>query len=397
MRIVFEQAFWFCFAACAWTYGGYLVWLVLSEAWRGLRRDAAWLRGGPDRRTPVATRPLPSVSVLIAAYDEEAVLARKLENTLALDYPADKLEIWVGSDGSSDATESIARAFEGRGVKLSAAPRAGKAMVLNRLASMANGEILLFTDANTQLGRDALRRLVARLDDPRAGAICGRLILRSPDGRDAEEGLYWRFENLLKLYEGRRGTLLGANGGLYILRREYWRTLDPSTVVDDFVVAMRVLLAGGRVAYAPDAVATEETAGDLAGEWRRRVRIAAGNFRALRELRPLLVRPDFASFAFWSHKVLRWMAPALLLVMLASSLALASTPFWIAVAALQASFYLAALGARLPLPRAAVKVASLSRYFVGMNAAMLAGLVRHLQGTQRATWRRTERAAGRAA
>lgn len=379
---------WSALVLCGYTYGGYLLVLVLMDAVRSIGAHARRLSGPPARPREVADEDLPTVSVLVAAHNEEAVIRQKLENTLALDYPREKLEILLGSDGSSDRTDEIVRGFADRGVKLSAAPRAGKSSVLNRLAEQATGRLWLFTDANTMIEPDALRRMVLRFEDSSVGAVCGRLRLVGPDGAPQTESLYWRYENLLKFYESRLGTLMGANGGLYLLRRGEWRPLGAEIICDDFLATMRVVADRGRVVYEPDAVAEEETASDLAGEARRRVRIAAGNFQALRELWPVALRLDFAAFALWSHKLLRWMAPFLLALALGANLMLVHRPFYAALFAAQLLFYFAAL---VPLPGRLGRAGSIARYFVEMNWALVLGLVRHLRGSQTAVWQRTAR------
>jgi cellulose synthase/poly-beta-1,6-N-acetylglucosamine synthase-like glycosyltransferase len=381
--------FWSAIFLVLYTYGGYLLLLVLADAFNTLRTTARYL-SGTERRRNKRPPELPTVSVLIAAHNEAACIKEKIENTLAFDFPPDKLEILVGSDGSTDGTDEIVRQFAARGVKLSSAPRAGKASVLNRLAELATGHCWLFTDANTHIEPDALKRLVGRASSPNVGAVCGRLELVAPSGAPQSEGLYWRYENLLKFFESRYGALMGANGGLYLLRRSEWAPLPADTIVDDFLVTMRVVSRGRQVVYEPSAIAREETAVDLSGEFKRRVRIAAGNFQSLRELWPLLARTTFAGFAFWSHKVLRWTAPFLLAAAFVSS-ALLSGQLLYAIAFLgQAAFYGLALFAHLGFA-SGIRGASTARYFVEMNVALALGLYRYLTGRQRATWQRTIR------
>lgn len=378
-------------AVVGWTYAGWLLALVGIDAWMRLKQAART----PSPSPPGPARQPPMVSVLVAAHDEAAVIEAKLDNTLALDWPRDRLEILVGSDGSTDGTDELVRGYEPQGVVLSTAARVGKAGVLNRLAKKATGDVLMFTDANTMIARDALRRLCAALEVPGTGAVSGRLRLVTPDGGDASEGLYWRYETLLKTYESRVGALVGANGGLYVLRASLWQPLREDTIVDDFVVSMRPLLRGLRVVYEPKAVAVEETAPSAQGEWRRRVRIAAGNFQSLRELYPLLTSPTLAGVAFWSHKIFRWLAPFALVTMLATSALLASSSlWWKVVLASQAAFYALAFAGRLGLRG---RLPSLARYFTEMNAALVVGLVRCLKGSQAAAWQRTPRRPSRRA
>lgn len=374
-----------------WAYGGWLAGLASVDALRRLKHKA---RGGSGFQGDGGDCPVPRLSVLIAAHDESAVIAAKIANTLAFDWPKEKLEILIGSDGSSDGTDEIVREHAGQGVVLSAAPRAGKASVLNRLARLATGDIFLFTDANTMIAPDAAQLLCARLNDHRVAVASGKLRLMTPEGGDACEGLYWRYETLLKRYESRAGALVGANGGLYVLRSSLWEPLRPDTIVDDFVVSMRPLMKGFQAVYEPRAVAEEETAPSVAAEWRRRVRIAAGNFQSLRELHPLLRSPSFAGLAFWSHKIVRWAAPFALALMLVSSAFLIPSPVWTAVFALQVGFYALALAGRMGARGA---VPSLARYFTEMNAALVVGLVKCLRGSQAAAWQRTARQGNRRA
>src|SRR5438105_1541261 len=257
--------FWVALLAVVHTYVLYPLVLFFTDAVS--QAGSAWgYLGGHERRRPPAQLGLPTVSVLVAAHDEAACIARRLENLLAQDYPEGKLEILVGSDGSTDGTEEIVRRYASRGVKLSAAARCGKAGVLARLLGLASGDVLVLTDANTEFERDAVRRIVQPLRDPQVGLVCGRLVLHTPLGAPVAEGSYWRLESLLKLYESRRGCVMGANGALYAVRRHLFPPFPAGTVVDDFVAALRVLKAGYEIRYEPEAIAHEETALGGAGE-----------------------------------------------------------------------------------------------------------------------------------
>ncbi|HYR19221.1 MAG TPA: glycosyltransferase family 2 protein, partial [Myxococcales bacterium] len=338
----------------------------------------------------------PSVSVLIAAYNEQGCIGRRIENLLAQDYPADKLEILVGSDGSTDETDAIVQHYAARGVKLSRAERCGKAGVLSRLVALAKGDVLVMTDANTEFERDAIRHLIQPLRDDDVGLVCGRLRLHSPAGAPLAEGAYWKLESLLKLYESRRGCVMGANGGIYAVRKHLFPPLPEGTVVDDFVAALRVLASGSKVRYEPEAVGHEETAPDHSGEYRRRVRIAAGGFRALSLHRELLSpRHGFTAFALWSHKVLRWFVPHAMVVALISNIFLvrAGTFYSLALLAQGGAYALAALSLLGMTPRHVRAVADAAAHFVEMNAALLVGFVKYSRGAQGQTWVRTERPA----
>jgi len=384
--------FWTMLALCAYTYGGYLLTLVLMDAASSLRSTARYLSGKGERRRRPPPAELPKVSVLIAAHNEAACIREKIENTLAFDYPAEKLEIWIGSDGSTDGTDDIVKEYASKGVSLSSAPRGGKVSVLNRLSKLATGTLWLFTDANTVIEKGALRSMVARMADPDVGCVCGRLQLVAPNGDIEHEGAYWKYENLLKFYESKRGALMGANGGIYLLRRSEWQPLSSDTIVDDFLVTMRVVRNGRAVVYDPEAVASEETAADLAGEFKRRVRISAGNFQSLRELAPLLARTTFDGFAFWSHKMLRWSVPFFLVALFLANVALADRLFYALTLLGQVAFYTAALMSRMGVA-SGIKGASTARYFVEMNIALAMGFFRNLKGSQAAVWKPTARPA----
>jgi cellulose synthase/poly-beta-1,6-N-acetylglucosamine synthase-like glycosyltransferase len=387
--------FWVAVGCIVHTYVLYPLLLVALDAVAQARSAWAYL-GGNERRHPPAQIGLPAVSVLIAAYNEAGCIGLRIENLLAQNYPADKLEILIGSDDSNDETDAIVQRYAARGVKLSRGPRLGKAGVLSRLVTLANGEVLVMTDANTSFERDAIRRLVQPLRDDSVGLVCGRLRLHSPLGAPVTEGAYWKLESLLKLYESRRGCVMGANGGIYAVRKQLFSPLPAGTVVDDFVAALRVLEAGSEVRYEPEAVAHEEAAPDHFGEYRRRVRIAAGCFRALSQYRDLLSpRHGFTAFALWSHKVLRWFVPHAMLVALLANLWLArDSRFFAALLLGQCVAYaLAAMGLLGMTPRRVRAVADAAAHFVEMNAALLVGFVKYSRGTQGQTWTRTERPA----
>jgi cellulose synthase/poly-beta-1,6-N-acetylglucosamine synthase-like glycosyltransferase len=389
---------WLSLALVAFSYVGYPLVLV---AWTGLRDalDAVRLLGGDgDRRTKApADAGWPKVSIVLSAFDEEAFIRAKVENCLALDYPADRLEIVIGCDGCTDRTAEIARAAgQGRVRVVELAPRAGKASVLARLVPAAQGDLVLLTDANVMLERDALRAVVRRFRDPDVGAVVGRLALVPAGARGGEEGVYWRYETLLKYYEGRNGCVLGANGGIYAIRRILFSPLPADTIVDDFVVPVRIAVRGWKVTYAPDAIAREEMPADSRAEFARRARIGAGNWQALARIPELLdPRRGFVFFAFVAHKLLRWATPALLAVALGANAAAAAEPGawgYRALLLLQLAGYgLAAVGGRAPAGARAPRLAAAAHHFVAMNAALAVGFWRWARGSQRAAWDRTER------
>ena len=381
--------FWLCAALVFYAYALYpLVIWVISRLF------------GSSRKPPeLSDDELPTVTLLVAAYNEETVIAQRLENALKTDLPLGRFRIIVASDGSSDATAEIVRHFADRGVTLlDYKVRRGKASVLNAAMSEVTSDVVLLSDANTDFDPDAARKLVRWLKDPGVSAVCGRLILTDAATGANADGMYWKYETFLKKCEGRLGALLGSNGAIYAIRRAEYMPIPPSTIVDDFVIPLLgKIRTRGRIVYESEAVAREETAADVAGEFKRRARIGAGGFQAIMLLWRLLdVRYGWVAFTFFSHKILRWLCPFMLLGMLLSSaaLAFAGSRFFLAVLAAQAAFYLAwPLSAYLPARLARLAPLRLANMFTAMNLALLVGFWRWVRGRQKGVWERTARLA----
>lgn len=389
-----QLVFWGAALLLVHTYFLYPLVLLGMDGLAQVRANLRFFRGGGERRRVRGTDRLPSVSLVVAAYNEASCISEKVANSLALDYPKERFELLIGSDGSTDGTDGLVSATRDERVRLSAAPRAGKTSVLNRCIPVAKGDIVILSDANTMIDPQAVRRLVRHFDDPEVGAVCGRLKLFNRVRQDYEESAYWSYESVLKLLEGKHGAVMGANGGLYAIRRRLFTALPASTIVDDFVIPLRILESGFQVRYEPEALAFEETTEDYGKEFGRRARIAAGNFQSL-ALVPGLLLPTagFRAFAFWSHKLLRWCAPAWMALALASNLLLLGHPFFKVTLAIQAVFYALALAGRARLGRGKLRrAASVAYYFVTMNLAIAVGFWRFLRRTQRAAWDRTARA-----
>jgi len=309
------------FGLVVYCYVMYPLLLAVSARWRGRSSAPAY---------PSDPAEWPFVSMIVSAYNEERTIQHWVRNSLRLDYPADKLEIIVGCDGCHDATGEMARSVaDPRLNVLEFSERRGKPSVLNDCVAIATGVILAFSDANAFYEPDAIKKMVRHYTRRHVGGVVGELKLRDPDSGANVDGLYWKYENFLKRHEGQIGALLGANGAIYSLRKDLWQPLPYQTIVDDFVVGMRVHLAGRDLVFEPEAAAHEDSAPSMSAEFQRRTRLAAGAFQSLQWLAPLL-HPLHGkiAWAFWSHKVLRWCAPLFLATGYLTCAMMASDPMF---------------------------------------------------------------------
>ena len=382
---VSESVLWGCFGLIGYTYLLYplCIWALARLPRKILTPSEA------DRAA------LPPVTLLVAAYNEEQVIERKVRNSLALDYPRDRLEIVVASDGSSDATGEIVVRYAHRGVRLlNYGQRRGKSHVLNAAIPETNGDILVLSDANTDFDRRAVRQLVRWFVDPRVQAVCGRLELKDPTGGRNVDSLYWRYETFLKHCEGRLGALLGANGGIYAIRRSGYVPIPNNAIIDDFLIPLLSKLRhGGRIVYDPAAVASEETSPTIGGEFHRRVRIGTGAYQSLRLLwRLLSPRYGWTAFAFLSHKLLRWMVPFLFLTMVVCTVCLLQYPLYRFMLGAQLALLAIALGGMYVRGKSlTARLLRATTMFAGMNLALLLGFWRWVTTPQGGTWQPTGR------
>ena len=351
-----------------------------------------WLLGAGRKMPEYA--PLsewPTASLIIAAHNEEAVLRAKLENALATDYPAERLDIIVVSDASTDGTDRIAAEFAERGVRLHRQEaRGGKTEAQNAGVRLARGQFLAFSDANSMYAPSALKRLLAPFADERIGCVCGELQYANPDeqGAGKGEGLYWRYEQFLKRRESLLSSTLGANGAIYALRRELFVELR-GDIISDFVAPLHAWRRGFRIAYEPTAVATEYSSVRFGDEFHRRRRIVSRSLYGL--WTEVGVLNPFAHFFFalqmFSHKLLRWLVPVWLLVVLAVNVPLAASEYYGLLLALQVAFYgLAALGLLLPERLGRYWLFYVPAYFTATNLGTLLGLLSFLTGRRHRVW-----------
>ncbi len=338
---------------------------------------------------PVAKAPItPELTILIPAYNEAGFIAAKIENSLALEYPPDKLKIVVVADGSDDETAAIASCFAG--VMVYTQPeRQGKSTAINRVMPFISSEIVLFTDANALINPGSLQRMVANFADPEIGGVAGEKQVKG-----GGEGLYWRYESYLKRNDSVFGSVMGAAGEIFAVRRSAFRPIQEGTLLDDFYISMRLVAAGWRVVYEPGAVAWEAATPSLAEDWERRTRIAAGGFQSVSRL-PEMFNPKLG-WPFWqymSHRVLRWViTPFLLPALLISNLLMISRPLYGLFFAGQLAFYGAGLlGYLLTLNGRQSGFLRGITYFCLANLAALAGFWRYATGRQPVTWRKTRR------
>ena len=376
---IVTHVFWISLAALVYVHVGYsaILWLV------------QWLA-----RFPAGRDIEPSVTLIIPAYNEASVLQWKIENALAIDYPRDKLEIIVASDGSTDETNRIAEQFADRGVRLLAfGERRGKASVLNDAVAEARGEVICFCDANVRFERPAMRTLINRLGNPSIGAATGDVRLASHESNFGHgESLYYRLERAMQLAESRVGSLMGVDGGMYVMWRELFRPLPADTILDDFVISMNVIRQGKRVVYEPAAVANENGTPRAVQEYRRRVRVSAG---AVQSLRRRGYPPPWRPVELWqfaSHKLLRWMGPLLLLTLLASSAWLwqQHSFYWLMLIAQLAGYALAVMGF-ISLRFRQTAPGGVFFYFALSHVAMVAGQLKGVFLQQEVTWAKADR------
>lgn len=379
-----ETVFWAATVFVAYTYFGYPVLLLVL----------AWLRPAPSIQKVDAT---PSLTVLIVVHNEEARLGTKLENCLGLDYPEERLDILVVSDGSRDATEAIARRFAAKGVRLLALPGPrGKAAAIADAVPHIKGEVVLLCDVRQEIEPSAAKRLVRALADPTVGAVSGELHLRRGGRSEARHGLnaYWGYEKAIRRLESRVDSTVGVTGALYAIRRDLLHPIDARTILDDVALPMKVVLSGRRVVFEPEARAWDEPPRQGAREFRRKVRTLAGNYQ-LMALNPDLLSP-FRNRLWWqflSHKVARLAVPWCLLVLLVTGavLAVRGAPLFVAATLAQATLYaLAALGHWTGRRGRTTVVVSMPYTFVLLNLAAVFALFGFIGRSQKAAWKSTE-------
>ena len=365
-----------------------------------LMRLFSHIKGNTDSIPKMTDGQLPSVALLIPAFNEEDVIEDKVRNSILLDYPADKKSIYVVTDGSTDHTMELVKQFEG--VKLlHSNKRRGKVGAVNRAMELINEEITVSTDANTLLNKRALKKLVRHFSNPGIAAVSGEKKIyteRIENANGAGEGLYWRYESTLKKLDSDMNTMVGAAGELIAYRTNCFEKIPENTIIEDFYMTMRFADQGYKVAYEPHAFALEKPSASVKEEMKRKVRICAGGFQAIKRFKHLLNPLNFnmLSFQYISHRVLRWtVAPLALVTLFVSSILLIEeSQMYSQLAFLQVTFYLmAGLGYLLKRNKLSVKALYVPYYFCMMNYAVIAGFFRYLKGQQSVTWEKALRRA----
>ena len=359
-----QLVFWIVAAALAYIYVGYptVVWLL------------ARLRPKTVAKAPIT----PSVSVVLACHNEAEVIQPRIENLLGADYPAASIEIVIVSDGSTDATNEMARSLVSDRVKLVELPeRKGKAAALNAGVHQATGEVIVFADARQRFEPSAIRHLVSNFADPSIGAVSGELTLLesqlSATGQGA--GLYWRYESWIRKNESRLDSTVGTTGAIYAVRRDLWRPFPPGTILDDVYLPMQISLGGYRVVLEDRARAYDTASRSPAHEFRRKVRTLTGNYQLVQLIPVLLAPVHRLFFQFWSHKLMRLAAPFLLLLLFAASIMAQGTVYKVALTA-QVVFYAAAVpGVILNRRGKRTRLLSAAYLFSVMNAAAFIGFI----------------------
>jgi cellulose synthase/poly-beta-1,6-N-acetylglucosamine synthase-like glycosyltransferase len=342
---------------------------------------------------------LPEVTLLIAAYNEQDYVKAKVENTLQLNYPKEKLkQIWI-TDGSNDNTPELLRAYTQVEV-LHRPERAGKIAAMNRGIKFVKTPIVIFSDANTLLGKESIMKIAEMFSDPKVGCVSGEKRIFNAEEEAASaagEGLYWKYESALKRWDAELYSAVGAAGELFAIRTELYNEVEPDTLLDDFIISLRVAMKGFKIDYDPEAYAIETASANVKEELKRKIRIAAGGIQSVVRLYPLLniFKYGILSFQYISHRVLRWtITPLCLLAVLIINAFLAfNSTTYLVLFLLQFLFYIFALtGWMLENKKLKIKIFFIPYYFFIMNYAVFMGFGRYIKKSQSVNWERAKRA-----
>jgi cellulose synthase/poly-beta-1,6-N-acetylglucosamine synthase-like glycosyltransferase len=368
---VLKLSFWFSITILVYTFVGYPVLIAVLGKWR---------------RNPVKKSPIyPTLTLLIPAYNEESIIEGKIDNCLQLHYPKELLDIVIVADGSDDNTVALAERSQKATIYFEP-KRKGKAAAINRVTPLLSTDIVVFTDANSMLNPEALFEIAANFADPRVGGVAGEKRVSG-----GGEGYYWRYESFLKQSDSNLSSVMGASGELFAIRREAFQPVEEDSIIEDFVLSMRLVGDGWRVIYEPCAIATESPTNSLQSDWQRRTRIAAGGLQSILRLPKMLdPRIGIESWQYFSHRVLRWLVtPLLLPVAFLLNAMLLGDKFYRLPFLAQFLFYAASLLGFMRTKRGkGPGVLNAFFYFVFANLAALVGSWRYIRGKQPVTWKK---------
>ncbi|WP_253275651.1 glycosyltransferase family 2 protein [Persicobacter sp. CCB-QB2] len=388
-----EWIFWTALALVFYTYVGYGMLLGFL-----VRMKKKFF---PEKIFHFEEEELPSVTFIVAAYNEEAYIQEKIDNCLSLEYPQEKISYWFVTDGSNDGTMSIIESNPEVRL-LHREERAGKIAAMHRAMGEVESDIAIFSDANALLNPEAVMEMVQCYANPQVGAVAGEKGIAmdaEEKASGAGEGIYWKYESQLKKWDYQLYSVVGAAGELFSVRTSLYEGVEPDTLLDDFMISLRIAQKGYRVAYAPNAKATEKASLNVEEEMKRKIRISAGGLQSISRLIPLLniFKHGWLSFQYISHRVLRWtLAPlALPFIFISNGYLAVQSEEWIYSLLLlgQLGFYfLAFLGMILQDKKVRIKGFFVPYYFAMMNWSVYLGLIRLLKGRQSVKWEKAVRA-----
>lgn len=387
-------AFWICLFIIIYTFIGYGILLYLLVKLRRL------IKG--HRKIDTSPNGLPSLTLIVAAYNEEECIEEKIQNTLSLVYPEEKRHFIFITDGSTDKTPEIISGYPEIQL-MHISQRRGKVSAMHRAVEEANSEVLIFTDANTILNAKALINIARHYSDPAVGAVAGekRVIINENSDATAGEGFYWKYESFLKKLDSELYSVMGAAGELFSIRRELYKPVSPDAILDDFMISLQITAKNHRIVYEPEAYAAEQSSANTKEELKRKVRIAAGGIQSIIWLKGLLnpFRHPLLTFQYVSHRVLRWtITPfCLILAFVLNCLIVFQNDFLIykILLAGQTAFYLAAFAGWLfEQKEMKIKLFFIPFYFCFMNYAVIKGIMRYFSKSQSAAWEKAARKTG---
>jgi len=347
----------------------------------------------------------PEVTLFVAAYNEKDYVDAKVENSFSLLYPKEKVkQLWI-TDGSDDGTPEILARYKDKGVEVyHEDKRGGKIGAMNRGMAFVKTPIVIFSDGNTMLGKESIQRIVNLFKDPKVGCVSGekRIFSKEADSAVGSEGIYWKYESKLKKWDAELYSVVGAAGELFAIRTELFQEVEKDTLLDDFIISLRIAIKGYTIQYDPEAYAIESASANVKEELKRKIRIAAGGIQSIIRLSPLLnpVKTGILSFQFISHRVLRWtIAPLSLPLILLFNVFLAANDGWTNFNSiyswlfyLQILFYIMAMvGWFMENKKIKVKIFFIPYYFFVMNYAVILGINRYFKGQQSVNWERAKR------